>query len=415
MRVDRKTYLRRPGLLFRWSNVLWLLFIPALVVCWSGCEQKKQESIAPEAPEVDLANVIQRDVPIYSEWVGTTDGLVNAKIRAQVTGYLLRQKYREGTLVRKGDLLFEIDPRTFKAALDQAEGQLAQAKARLGKTELDVKRYTPLAKEGAISKQELDDAIQANLAAKASVHSAEAAVEQAGLNLGFTKIISPINGIAGTANAQIGDLVGPQTSELTTVSTIDPIKVYFSISEREYLFFAQRISRAEDESLQSREATLDLILADDSVYPHKGKLSYADRQVDIKTGTIRVAALFPNTGNILRPGQFARVRALTETRGNALLVPQRSITELQGSFQLAVVGQDNKVQIRSIQAGKRIDNLWIVNKGLKPGERVIVEGMQKVRDGQVVRLKAGAQTQASPASAVTEEGTAPKEPTAGKE
>ncbi|MEN6438749.1 MAG: efflux RND transporter periplasmic adaptor subunit [Syntrophobacter sp.] len=414
MRVNKQPR-RRPWPLSRGSNVLRAFLILLLAVCWSGCEQKKQESIVQEAPEVDLANVIQMDVPIYSEWVGTTDGLVNAKIRAQVTGYLLKQKYREGTLVKKGDLLFEIDPRTFKAALDQADGQLAQAKARLGKTELDVKRYTPLAKEGAISKQELDDAIQANLAAKAAVYSAEAAVETARLNLGFTKITSPIDGIAGTANAQIGDLVGPQSGELTAVSTIDPIKVYFSISEREYLGFARRINKAEDDPTQSRESILDLILADDSVYPHKGKLSYADRQVDIKTGTIRVAALFPNAGSFLRPGQFARVRAHTETREKALLVPQRSVTELQGSFQLAVVGQDNKVQIRSIQAGGRFDNLWIVNEGLKPGERVIVEGLQKVRDGQVVKLRsAGTQVQPSPASAATSEKPAQK-PTTGKE
>ncbi|MGO9372108.1 MAG: efflux RND transporter periplasmic adaptor subunit, partial [Syntrophobacteraceae bacterium] len=290
-----------------------------------------------ETPEVDFTDVIQKDVPIYSEWVGTTDGLVNAKIRAQVAGYLLKQDYVEGALVKKGDLLFEIDPRSFKNALDQADGQLAQARARLGKTELDVKRYTPLAKEGAISKQELDDAIQANLAAKASVYSAEATVEQARLNLGFTRITSPIQGIAGAANAQIGDLVGPQANELTTVSTIDPIKVYFSISEREYLTVAERINAPETGAEKLREATLDLILANESVYPYKGKLSYADRQVDVKTGTIRVAALFPNHGNILRPGQFARVRALTGTRENALLVPQRSVTELQGSYQVAVV------------------------------------------------------------------------------
>ena len=338
-----------------------------------------------ETPEVEFTNVIQRDVPIYSEWVGTTEGLVNAKIRAQVSGYLMKQNYKEGALVKKGELLFEIDPRPFKAALDEADGQLAQARARLGKTELDVKRYTPLAKEGAISKQELDDAIQANLAAKGSVRSAEAAVERAKLNLGFTRITSPIDGIAGSANAQIGDLVGPQTSELTTVSTVDPVKVYFTISESEYLQFAERINLSEIASDKPREAILDLILANGSVYPYKGKLSYADRQVDVKTGTIRIAGLFPNPSNTLRPGQFARVRALTETRKGALLVPQRAVNELQGSYQLAVVDSDNKVQIRPIKTGGRIDSLWIVNEGLKPGERVIVEGLQKVREGQVVK------------------------------
>ncbi len=398
---------------FTWRPALGFLLILLIAAFASGCEQKKEAPAAVEAPEVDFANVIQKDVPIYSEWVGTTDGLVNAKIRAQVSGYLLKQNYTEGNAVKKGDLLFEIDSRPFKAALDQANGQLAQAKARLGKTELDVRRYTPLAKEGAISKQELDDAIQANLATNAAVHSAEAQVEQARLNLSFTKITSPIDGIAGAANAQIGDLVGPQqANELTTVSTIDPIKVYFAISEREYLSFAEKINKAE---ARTREAILDLILANESVYPHKGRLSYADRQVDVKTGTIRIAALFPNPGNLLRPGQFARVRAHLETRENAMLVPQRSVTELQGSYQLAVVGSDNKVQIRPIKTGGRIDNLWIINDGLKPGERVIVEGIQKVRDGQVVRPKSATQLPSSPISSATPEGKTPQKPTTGKE
>jgi RND family efflux transporter MFP subunit len=397
--------------------VLWVFLILLVTLCGSGCEQKKQVPAAgAEVPEVTVADVIQKDVPIYSEWVGSMDGNVNAKIRAQVSGYLLKQNYREGSVVKKGELLFEIDPRPFKAALDQSDGQLAQAKARLGKTELDVKRFTPLAKEGAISQQELDDAVQANLAAKASVFSAEAAVEQARLNLSFTRIISPIEGIAGQANAQIGDLVGPQTSELTTVSAIDPIKVYFSISEREYLGFAAKINKGEDDPVKSREATLEMILANESVYPQKGTLSYADRQVDVKTGTIRIAALFPNARNMLRPGQFARVRALIDTRKNALLVPQRAVTELQGSYQLAVVGSDNKVQIRPIKVGGRIDSLWIIDEGLKPGERVIVEGIQKVKDGQVVKLKAAeAQPQsASGTPSTAGEKTAPK-PTAGKE
>jgi RND family efflux transporter MFP subunit len=387
---------------------LFLILFTAIFV--SGCEQKKEAPAAVETAEVDCANVIERDVPVYSEWVGTMDGLVNAKIRAQVSGYLQKQDYKEGALVKKGDLLFEIDPRTFKAALDQADGQLAQANAGLGKTELDVKRYTPLAKEGAISKQELDNAIQANLGAKASVHSAEAAVETARLNLGFTRITSPIQGIAGSANAQIGDLVGPQSTELTTVSTVDPIKVYFTISEREYLMVSGRINVSEAASAKPQEASLDLILADDSVYPYKGKLSYADRQVDVKTGTIRIAALFPNQANTLRPGQFARVRALTETLKNALLVPQRSVTELQGSYQLAVVGSDNKVQIRPVKTGVRIDNLWVIKEGLKPGERVVVEGIQKVKDGQVVKPKlVEAQSQsASVPSATPDEKTAQK-------
>lgn len=406
----------RPRSFFAGRPNLGVFLILLMALFGSGCEEKKQAPAAAEVPEVAVAEVTQKDVPIYSEWVGSMDGLVNAKIRAQVSGYLLKQNYKEGSLVKKGELLFEIDARPFKAAFDQADGQLAQAKARLGKTELDVKRFTPLAKEGAISQQELDDAVQANLAAKASVFSAEATVEQARLNLSFTRIISPIEGIAGAANAQIGDLVGTQTSELTTVSAIDPIKVYFSISEREYLIFAEKVNKGGDDPTKQREATLEMILANESVYPHKGTLSYADRQVDVKTGTIRVAALFPNAGNILRPGQFARVRALIDTRKNALLVPQRAVTELQGSYQLAVVGSDNKVQIRPIKTGGRIDSLWIVDEGLKPGERVIVEGIQKVRDGQVVKSKT-AEAQLQPAagpSATPGEKTKPKPP-AGKE
>jgi membrane fusion protein (multidrug efflux system) len=393
-----------------------VFLILLLALSGGGCEQKKEAPAAMETPEVDFATVIQKDVPIYSEWVGTTDGLVNAKIRAQVTGYLIKQNYREGALVKKGELLFEIDPRPFKAAFDQAGGQLAQAKARLGKTELDVKRYTPLAKEGAISKQDLDDAIQANLAAKASVYSAEAAVEQANLNLGFTRITSPIEGIAGAAKAQIGDLVGPQANELTTVSTINPIKVYFPISEREYLSFAETINPSEIASDKPREANFNLILANESAYPYKGKLSYADREVDVKTGTIRVAALFPNPANTLRPGQFARVRALTGIRKNALLVPQRSVTELQGSFQLDVVGSDDKVQIRPVKTGERIDNLWVITEGLKPGERVIVEGIQKVREGQVVKPKPlEAQSQEAPVSSYKPDAELSHKPTAEKE
>jgi len=369
----------------RFLNLLLGVFL--LIV--AGCEEKKQAPAAAPPPEVEVVQVIQQDVPVYAEWIGTTDGLVNAKIRAQVSGYLLKQTYKEGTTVKKGDLLFEIDPRPFKAALDQAVAQLAIAKAKLGKTELDVKRYTPLARESAISQQELDDAVQANLAAKAGVQSAQAAVEQAQLNLDFTRIVSPIDGIAGTAIVQIGDLVGPtSTGELTTVSTVNPIKVNFPISEQEYMNAVQSRERTEQKQSTAADMPLEAILADGSVFPHPGKLSYADRQVDVKTGTIQVAALFPNPGDILRPGQFARVRALTETKQNAILVPQRSVTELQGSFQVAVVGPDNKVTIRNVKAGDRVGSLWVIDNGLKPAERVVMEGIQKVREGQVVTPKA---------------------------
>jgi membrane fusion protein, multidrug efflux system len=372
----------------RRHRLLGVLMGITVLVLSAGCEEKKQTPAAAPPPEVTVVQVTQADVPIYSEWIGTTDGLVNAKIRAQVSGYLARQAYKEGTTVKKGDLLFEIDPRPFKAALDQAVAQLTMAKARLGKTELDVKRYTPLARESAISQQELDDAVQANLAAKGGVQSAEAAVEQARLNLDFTRIVSPIDGIAGTSIVQLGDLVGPSTtSELTTVSTVNPIKVHFPISEREYMEAVQGKEQTGRKQGDAGDIVLELILADGSVFPQQGKLYFADRQVDVKTGTIRVAALFPNPGNLLRPGQFARVRALTETRQNALLVPQRSITELQGGFQVAVVGPDNKVTIRNVKAGARVGSQWVIDEGLKPGERVVMEGVQKVREGQMVTPK----------------------------
>lgn len=363
-----------------------ILLALACFILWAGLEETVQAQV-PSVPEVEVATVIQKDLPIYSEWVGTTEGLVNAKIRAQVTGYLARQAYKEGSSVKKGDLLFEIDPRTFKAALDQADAQLAIARAKLGKTELDVKRYRPLAKESAISQQELDDAVQANLAAKAGVQAAEASVEQAKLNLGFTRITSPVDGIAGSANAQIGDLVGPsQTGELTTVSTVDPIKVYFPISEQEYMALAREIAKNGGKNSPERQK-LELILADGSVYPYKGDFSFAERQVDVKTGTIRLATVFPNPGNVLRPGQFGRVRAVLDIKKGALLIPQRAVMELQGSYQVAVVTPDNKVNIRSVKTGERVENLWVISSGLQSGERVIVEGIQKVKEGMLVSPK----------------------------
>ncbi|GLI33761.1 efflux RND transporter periplasmic adaptor subunit [Desulforhabdus amnigena] len=373
--------------LFPAGNGLLGIFLAGVLFVLVGGLVGNVTAQTPPVPEVEVVTVTQKDVPVYSEWVGTTEGLVNAKIRAQVTGYLSRQAYKEGASVKKGDLLFEIDPRTFKAALDQAEAQLAIARARLGKTELDVKRYRPLAKESAISQEELDDAVQANLAAKAGVQAAEATVEQAKLNLSFTKITSPVDGIAGSANAQVGDLVGPtQTGDLTTVSTVDPIKVYFPISEQEYMALARDLAKTGAKADIERPK-LDLILADGSVYPYKGEFSFAERQVDVKTGTIRIAALFPNPGDILRPGQFGRVRAVTDTKKGAIMVPQRAVMELQGSYQVAVVGPENKVSIRSVKAGERVDSLWVITSGLQPGERVIVEGLQKVKEGMLVNPK----------------------------
>ena len=352
------------------------------------------------APEVAVAPVEQKDVPVTKEWVGTLDGYVNAQIRPQVTGYLLRRTYQEGSFVKKGQLLFEIDPRTFLAALDQtkaqvanAEQQLAQAEANQVKAQLDVNRYGPLAKEEAVSQQDLDNAVQANLAAqaqvragKAQIDAAKAQVAAAQLNLGFTKIVSLIDGIAGVAQAQIGDLVGP-TSLLTTVSTVDPIKVYFPVSERGYLDYVKENPDATKRAAQEKELALQLILADGSLYPHKGTFSFADRQVDVRTGTLRLEGLFPNPGNILRPGQFARVRAVTTTKKGALLVPQRAVTEMQGSYQVAVVRSDNKVEIRPVTVGDRFGTEWVIEKGLKLGERVIAEGTQRARQGMTVNPK----------------------------
>jgi membrane fusion protein (multidrug efflux system) len=328
------------------------------------------------------------------------DGLVNAQIRPQVTGYLLRRTYQEGSFVKKGQLLFEIDPRTFQAALDQtkaqlanAEQQLAQAEANQVKAELDVNRYDPLVKEQAVTQQDLDNAVQANLAAQAQVRAAKAQIDgakaqvaAAQLNLGFTKIVSLIDGIAGVAQAQIGDLVGP-TTLLTTVSTLDPIKVYFPVSERGYLDYVKENPDAAKRAAREKELALQLILADGSLYPYKGTFSFADRQVDVKTGTLRLEGLFPNPGNILRPGQFARIRAITTTKQGALLVPQRAVTEVQGSYQVAVVGNDNKVNIRSVKVGERVGSQWIVDQGLKPGERVVAEGTQRAKAGMTVNPK----------------------------
>jgi membrane fusion protein (multidrug efflux system) len=385
------------------------IVIVAVSLVLAGCGKSEQPQARP--PELEVVRVEQKDVPISKEWVGTLDGFVNAQIRPQVTGYLLRQTYQEGSFVKKGQLLFEIDPRTFRAALDQtkaqvanAEQQLAQAEANQVKAQLDVNRYVPLAKEQAVTQQDLDNAVQANLAAQAQVRAAKAQIDgakaqvaAAELNLGFTKIVSLIDGIAGVAQAQIGDLVGP-TTLLTTVSTVDPIKVYFPVSERGYLDYVKENPDAAKRAEQEKRLALELILADGSLYPHKGSFSFADRQVDVKTGTLRLEGRFPNPGNILRPGQFARVRAITTTKKGALLVPQRAVTELQGGYQVAVVGNDNKVSIRPVKVGERVGAEWIVDEGLKPGERVVAEGIQRVKAGMTVSPKPfKAMTEAQPA------------------
>ena len=352
-----------------------------------GCGGASKAASAPPPPTVEVAPVIQRDTPIYTEWLATLDGYVNAEIQPRVAGYIIRQNYREGAVVRAGDVLFEIDPRPLRAALDQAKAQLAQAEAQLGKASLDVERDTPLAEARAIAQSQLDTEVQAKLGAQASVLAAKANVEQAELNLEFTKVTSLVGGVAGIARVQIGNLVGP-TSTLTSVSQVNPIKAYFTVSEQVFLDFHRRFPTEASVEAQRKLIPLQLILGDGSIYEHPGTISFADREVNAATGTIRIAGVFPNPNNLLRPGGYGRVRLSVRTATGAILVPQRAVTELQGSYQVAVVSGDNKVSIRPVTVGDRIGNLWIVTDGLKAGERVIVEGVQKVRDGAVVTVAA---------------------------
>ena len=420
-----KTYLKSHKLII--GAAICALMIVVLFIAFGRSKNKKTALAAPL--DVEVAEVEQKDVPIASEWIGTLDGMVNAEIRAQVSGYLLTKNYTEGLFVRKGQSLFEIDPRPFQAALDQTKGDLARAKAQLaqaegqqlqsqaqvaqaeanqGKTQLDVDRYIPLAKAKAITEQELDNAVQANLAAKAQVKAgqagvvsakaaivaakatiaaAEAAVKTAELNLGFTRINSPIDGIAGIAQAQVGNLVSPTSGALTTVSTVDPIKVYFTPTEQEYLNFTRVNPTQSERDAAGRRLELELVLVDGTIYPEKGRFFVADRQIDQKTGAIRIAGIFPNAGNILRPGQYGRVRAVTSVRQGALIVPQRAVSELQGSYRVAVVGSDNKVSIRPVKVGNRVGLMWIIEEGLSAGEKVVAEGTQRVRPDVIVNPK----------------------------
>ena len=346
----------------------------------AACEKPK--AAAPAVPVVDVVTVAQRDVPIYMEWIGSLDGNINAVIRPQVTGYLIKQNYREGDLVKQGQPLFEIDPRTFEAAVDEAKGLRAQQAARYETTRANLARIKPLAAMNAVSQKDLDDATGSDLSAKASLEAADASLRTAKLNLAFTKITSPVTGIAGIAKAQIGDLLSPSMpTELTTVSTVDPIKVYFNISEREYL------KVAGERTDTSKQVPLELFLVDGSLYPHPGKFFVLNRQVDTSTGTFKVAALFPNPQSLLRPGQYGKVRATMAVEKGALLVPQRAVTEIQGKYLVAVVGADNKADIRPVTVGERIGSDWIISKGLQPGEQVIAEGTQKVRAGMTVSPK----------------------------
>ncbi len=342
----------------------------------AGCA--KEKPAPPPPPTVEVTTVTVQDVPIYKEWIGSLDGNVNAVIRPQVTGYLVRQNYREGELVKKGQVLFEIDPRTFQASLDQAKGQLAQQQARYDTSKANLARIKPLAAKNAVSQKDLDDATGSELSSRSSVETAQAALENAQLNLSFTKITSPVDGIAGIAKTQLGNLVGPSSSqELTTVSSVNPIKAFINVSEREYL-----AGRESNQNLEN--IPLELILADGSVYPHKGKFSLADRQVDPTTGTLKVGILFVNQNSLLRPGQYGRIRAVMGIRKAALLVPQRAVTEMQGKYLVAVVKADNTADLRPVKVAEVVGSLWVITEGLKPGEKIIVEGIQKVRSGSPV-------------------------------
>ncbi len=360
-----------------------VILMVALALLASSCNRGRAATATP-MPEVEVATVEQRDVPVYSEWVATLDGYVNAQIRPQVSGYIIRQPYKEGSLVHEGQVLFEIDPRPFQATLDRAKGDLAQAQAQLGKATLDVERDTPLAEGRAIAKSQLDNEIQAKLGAQAAVESAKAAVEQAELNLEWTKVTSLVDGIAGIAQVQIGNLVGAN-SILTSVSQVDPIKAFFPINEHEYLFAQSKGSAiSSDHTIRFFGTTVELILADGGVYPQKGKVLLADRQVDANTGTIRIVAAFPNPGNILRPGQYGRVRVETNLKKGALLLPQSAVAQSQGSYQVAIVGSDHKVSMRTVKPGATVGTMWVIDEGLKPGEQVAAEGPQKLREGTLV-------------------------------
>lgn len=365
-----------------WRRTAWPhLLLPLLAVA-PACGP--EAPVPPAPPEVLVVEAVARDVPEISEWLGTTEGSVDAEIRAQVSGYLVSRDYQEGSRVAKGTLLFRIDPRPFRAALDQARGDLARAQAALERSRLDVARYRPLVADGAVSQQEFDNAVQRELADQASVQSAKAAAERAGIELGFTEIRAPIDGLVGIAQRQLGDFVGPSDPQpLTTISQLDPIQVEFPVSEQEYLRFAQAFQEALREG-HFRPGSLELILADGSSYPHRGTGYPAGREIDPRTGTITVKGVFPNPDQLLRPGQYARIRVETNVLRGAVVAPQRAIQDLQGLGQVAVVGADAKVELRTVELGPAWGTLRVLRKGVAPGERLVVEGFQKVRPGMEV-------------------------------
>ncbi len=376
---------------FKRHPVLSALSGAILLLSVTSCTNTKANP-SPPAPDVEVTEIVQKDVPIVSEWVAVLDGFVNAQIQPRVSGYVIRQDYKEGSVVKQGQVLFEIDPRPFKAALDQAKAQLSQAEAQLGKATLDVERDTPLAEARAIAKAQLDTEIQAKLGAQAQVQAAKANVEQAELNMEFTKVTSLVGGVAGIAQVQIGNLVGPN-SILTSVSQVDPIKAYFTVSEQQFTDFHRRFPTQQSVEEQRKRIPLKLVLSDGTTYEQIGTIYFADREVNASTGTIRIAAVFPNPNNLLRPGGYGRVMGSVNTREGALLVPQRAVSELQGSRQVAVVGKDNKVSIRPITASEKVGSQWIISGNVKAGDRVIVEGLQKVREGAAVNPKPAGSSQ----------------------
>src|SRR5271166_546232 len=363
------------------QNFLFLCLLFVVPILGLTGRDRSRAGIKLPDTEVLVASALQQDVPVHNEWVATLDGYVNAEIRPQVSGYIISQDYKEGSVVRKGQVLFEIDPRPFQAALDRAKGELAQAQAQLGKSTIDVERDTPLAAQKAVSKEKLDTEIQAKLAAEAAVASAKAAVERADLDLGWTKVTSLVDGVAGIAEIQMGNLVGPSV-RLTSVSQVDPIKVYFPVSEQEYLRAKHLTSSGQP--MELFDTSPELILADGTLYPRRGKILLTDRQVDTNTGTIRLVAAFPNPGNILRPGQYGRVRIQTSFKKDALLVPQSAVKEIQGGYQVALLGKDNRAIIRPVKAGEKTGTMWVIDEGLNPGDQVIVQGVEKVKDGTPV-------------------------------
>ncbi|HJT82671.1 MAG TPA: efflux RND transporter periplasmic adaptor subunit [Chthoniobacterales bacterium] len=378
--------------------------IAALAI--ASCSRKSPQA-DPVVPEVRVTTVKPHDVPRVLERVATLDGFINANINAQVQGYIISRDYKEGSVVKKGDLLFQIDPRPFEAALAQAKGTLAKDQANQAKADADEKRALDLFNKKVISEQERDTAIAAARSSRANVEADQAAVKQAELNLGYTRITSPIDGVAAIATAQVGDLVGPSTGALTSVSQLDPIKAVVTAGEGPFSDFISRHPDPEERQRYVNTLDFELILGNGEVYPHKGKFYALDRNLDPKTGSIRYEVTFPNRGNNLRPGQFGKVRFVADTKKDALVVPQEAVNELQGSFQVAVVGEDNKVSIRPVKMGEKIGALWEVTDGLRPGDRVVVQGIQKAREGTVVKTKEWT----APAQQIASDGSpAPKNP-----